>query len=593
MLRLVEQGRLEFLGIEVAAVVDVDPQAPAMRYAERRGWQTLTHLEDGLSLPGLELIIELTGSDDVLGKVCQRAPPGVRVIDHVLARVFWDLEEVASDLRGELRARTDLQTRIDRDRLHLQHILDALPDLVIVLDQNRNVTRVNQTFERVTGKLRDAALGLPIRDVFEPAVEEDWSEELALLWEDVTTHGRPASLVRVKRTRSGREGHFQISASPIFDEDLEIVRVVISAREITEQVMLKRETEESARSFKQIIDAVHGLITIKDVEGRYQVVNPWTEQVVGIPREQMIGRTAADLFPPDAAAVIHANDQETLRMGGRHVSEEIVTIDGVEHIFVSERLPLTDYKGDMVGVCCVSQDQTHRRQLQQELVQTERLAAIGTLAAGVAHELNNPLSGILAFAQDLMLEAAEDDPAKADYELIVNETLRCRRIVRELLEFARQKTLKRRRVPLTELVARVLPLVERQASFHNIEFEVTLPDDLPPLRADPQQVQQILLNLVINARDAMEASGVIRIAGAATDGGHMVELSVSDSGCGIPEEQLETIFEPFHSTKGEQGHGLGLTAVHSVVERHGGRIEVESRVGAGTTFRVILPAAME
>jgi two-component system NtrC family sensor kinase len=307
----------------------------------------------------------------------------------------------------------------------------------------------------------------------------------------------------------------------------------------------------------------------------------------------MIGKTAADLFPRETADLIGRLDRETLERGARHVSEEVVTVGGKERTLVSERFPLTDYKGEVVGICCVSQDQTRRRQLQRELIQTERLAAIGKLAAGVAHEINNPLSGILTFAQDLLLEASPDDPAREDYELIVNETLRCRRIVRDLLEYSRQKKPKRRPVGLGELVSRVLRLVERQASFHNVRFEVAIDERLPDVDADPQQMQQVLLNLVINARDAMQSSGTIRIAGTTAEAGRSVALAVADTGCGIPANQIDQIFEPFYSTKGEQGHGLGLTAVRNVIERHGGRIEVESEEGRGTTFHVILPAAWE
>jgi two-component system NtrC family sensor kinase len=254
---------------------------------------------------------------------------------------------------------------------------------------------------------------------------------------------------------------------------------------------------------------------------------------------------------------------------------------------------LTDYKGQVVGICCVSQDQTRRRQLQQHLIQSEQLAAVGKLAAGVAHEINNPLSGILAFAEDLLVHAEEDDPAREDYEVIVNETLRCRRIVKNLLEFSRQRGPRRRRTEVRDLVARVLPLVERQASFHDIVFEVDLPKGLPALEVDPQQIQQVLLNLIINARDAMDARGRITIEAEAATGSQQIVLSVTDTGCGIAEDQLPRIFEPFYSTKGKQGHGLGLTAVSTVVERHGGSIDVVSEVGVGTTFRVMLPAAPE
>jgi PAS domain S-box-containing protein len=592
VLELFEQGKLRFLNLDIRAVVDINPDAPGIRFARERGWKTLGSVKEALALPDLDLVIEMTGSDEVLDRIYRHVPPGVRVMDHVVARVFWDLGDVAENLLRELQEKTELQAKVDRDRAQLQDILDAIPDVVVVLDQEMRVVRVNEGFERLTGKLRDRVRGLPIREVFTREGSEDWSEDLAELFDEVTTFGRPVTVIRSTLTPSGKEGHFQITANPLFDENLKIARVVETAREITEQVTLKRETEESARRFRQIINAVHGIITIKDLEGRYLVVNPWTEEVVGMSRDEMIGKTAAELFGKQAADLIQKLDQETLAKGSRHVSEEVLEIRGKERIFASERLPLRDYKGDIVGICCVSQDQTRRRQLQRELVRTEQLAAVGRLAAGVAHELNNPLSGILTFAEDLLLEADADDPKRKDYQVIVDETLRCRRIVRDLLEFSRQKKLDRQWIQINDVISRVLIMVERQFSFHNVEFDVELQDELPEIHADPHKIQQALLNLVINARDSMKSRGEISIRTAA-ENGNEVQITVSDTGCGIPEDRLEEIFEPFFSSKGEEGYGLGLAAVRTIVEQHEGRVEVQSRAGVGSKFRIVLPVSTE
>jgi PAS domain S-box-containing protein len=407
----------------------------------------------------------------------------------------------------------------------------------------------------------------------------------------VIESSRPVTLVHSELKPSGLEEYYKITANPILDDQGRISRIVQTVTDITEQVMQKRETEESARRFRQIVKVIRGIVTIKDLEGRYQLVNPRAEQAYGFSKEEMLGKRAAELFAKEVAAVIEANDQLALAEGGNHVAEEVLTLGGKERVLISERFQLTDYKGRVTGLCLVGRDYSRRRQLQTELIQTERLAAIGKLAAGVAHELNNPLSGILSFSQDLLLEAEGDDPNKEDYEIIVNETLRCRRIVRDLLEFSRQKAPERQRIQLKYLVSRVLPMVERQASFHNIKFVLELDDELPDINADPHQIQQVLLNLVINARDAMQACGTITIRGKVADEGSAVAIEVTDTGCGIPEEHLNDIFEPFYSTKGSKGHGLGLAAVQNVVEGHGGTIEVESEVDAGTTFRVILSAA--
>ncbi len=591
VLELVEEGWLGFLAIEVLAVVDPVPDAPAMLFAREKGWQTLDGTEEALALPGLELVIELSGLDTVLEDVTRLVPAGVRVIDHDIARVFWDLEKISRSLREELREKTELQARVARDRAELQEILDAASATVVVLDKEMRIRRANQRFEQLTGKTREEARGLKWEEVLPADEGGGLATAFTLPFNGVIESGRPVTLVHCEVKASGLEEHYKITANPIIDDDGNITHVVQTATDITEQVLLKRETEESARRFQQIVKAVRGVVAIKDLQGRYQLINPRGEQAYGLDREDMIGKTASELFPRQIAEVIEANDQLALAEGGNHVAEEVLTLGGKERVLVSERFPLTDYKGDVIALCLVGRDLSRRRQLQAELIQTERLAAIGKLAAGVAHELNNPLSGILAFSQDLLLEADPDDPKRQDYEIIVNETLRCRRIVRDLLEFSRQKPPERQRIQLNYVVSQVLPMVQRQASFHNIRFVLDLEDELPDVYADPHQIQQVLLNLVINARDAMNACGTITISGRAVEDGNSVEMSVTDTGCGIPEERLSDIFEPFYSTKGSEGHGLGLAAVQNVVEQHDGKIEVQSKLDAGTTFRITLPAA--
>jgi PAS domain S-box-containing protein len=591
VLEMVEHGWLGHLNLDVLAVADIRPDAPCMAYAKEKGLQTYSDFKEAVALPGVELVIELTGSDHILEEVNRLVPPDVRVIDHNIARVFWDLEKASRNLRHELREKTELQTRVARDRAELQEVLDAASATVVLLDKEMRIRRVNRRFEQLTGISRTEARGLRWEEVLPATDDGGLATAFAIPIGGVIENGKPVTLVHCEVKGTGLEEHYKVTANPIFDDKGNLSRIVQTVTDITEQVMLKRETEESARRFHQIVKVIRGIVTIKDLEGRYQLVNPRGEQAYGIKKEEMLGKRAEQLFPKGVAEVIEANDQLALAEGGNHVAEEILTLGGKERVLISERFPLTDYKGTVVGLCLVGRDYSRRRQLQAELIQTERLAAIGKLAAGVAHELNNPLSGILAFSQDLLLESTNDDPNREDYELIVNETLRCRRIVRDLLEFSRQKAPERQRIQLNYLVSRVLPMVERQASFHNIKFVLELEEHLPDLNVDPHQIQQVLLNLVINARDAMQACGTITIRGEAIEENSAVTLSVTDTGCGIPEENLGDIFEPFYSTKGSKGHGLGLAAVQNVVEGHGGRIEVESEVDAGTTFRVTLPAA--
>jgi two-component system NtrC family sensor kinase len=234
---------------------------------------------------------------------------------------------------------------------------------------------------------------------------------------------------------------------------------------------------------------------------------------------------------------------------------------------------------------------------QRQVYQSQKLAAVGQLAAGVAHEINNPLTGVLTYSSYLLKRAADKPEFKDDLDVIVRETQRCRGIVKGLLDFARPSPPEKHPSEVNEIVERAIRIVQAQLTAHRVDVHRQLGADLPTVNADANQIQQILVNLLLNANDAIgEGGGTVTVATALKASNGMgeaptreIQFSVSDTGCGIPAEHLEHIFEPFFSTKGRKGTGLGLAVAWGIVERHNGRIQVESAVGKGTTFRVLLP----
>ena len=590
VLDLLEQGKLGSFSPEIVAIVDIDPRAPGLEIARARGWLALSDLDAGLALERLELVLELTGSEEVLTQVRHRLPAGIRLVDHVVAGLFWELERMNRALTEQLREQQELKVRMATERSELQEILDTIPDAVMVVDPELRIRRVNRRFEELTGESRQAVAGRECRRIHCDAGELCAAITNTEPLQRALQSGRAATLTQ-SSSDPEESAVFQLTVNPVVDAGGRVTRVVQTAREITEQVRLERETERWALRFRQIVDAVHGIVTIKDLSGRYQLVNPWAERVFRMREEEMIGHTATELFPEKVARVIETNDRAALEKRGHHTVEETLEIVSAPRIVVSERFPLADQSGHIVSVCCVARDETQARQLQHDLIQTERLSAVGRLAAGVAHELNSPLTGILSFAEDLLEQSGADDPQREDYQLIIDEALRCRRIVRDLLDYSRHRDAERRRARLDDVVHRAAGMVERQASFRNVRIRIDTDPALPLVDIDPAQIQQVILNLVMNARDALGGFGEIWIRVAPSRDGQCAILSVTDGGCGIPPEQLAEVFEPFFTTKGDQGNGLGLAIVQSVVERHGGAVKVDSVVGQGTTFRVSLPAA--
>ena len=229
------------------------------------------------------------------------------------------------------------------------------------------------------------------------------------------------------------------------------------------------------------------------------------------------------------------------------------------------------------------------QQVQDQLVRAGKMAAIGELAAGVAHEINNPLTGVLTFSSLMLKKVDEKNPWKRDLENIVEQTTRCRNIVRGLLDFARQRKPDKREWDIHTLIERTLTLLENQAPFQNIKITKQFQADVPRLLVDADQMQQVFMNILLNSADAMARDGgTLTIRTGSKNG--IAQVSFTDSGCGIAKEHLSKLFDPFFTTKETgKGTGLGLAISYGIIQSHGGDIEVESEPGKGSTFRIKLP----
>ena len=237
-------------------------------------------------------------------------------------------------------------------------------------------------------------------------------------------------------------------------------------------------------------------------------------------------------------------------------------------------------------------DQRLRLQAQEQILRSEKLAMIGRLAAGVAHEINNPLGSILLFSHLLLRKVPSAGTERQNLERIAREADRCRNIVQGLLDFARQREPKAESLNINEVVLKPIALLENQAIFHNITVLKQLRPDLPPVLADGSQLQQVFVNMLANAAEAMDGEGTLTVDTRLAPSGDRVEVRFTDTGCGIPAENMARVFEPFFTTKDVGGGtGLGLSISYGIVQRHGGTITVQSRVGEGSTFVVSLLTA--
>jgi len=280
---------------------------------------------------------------------------------------------------------------------------------------------------------------------------------------------------------------------------------------------------------------------------------------------------------------IKGDDRKTAMLGNRVFKRD----------FEANAYPMLLHGSDPDGAVMSYRDVTEECRLQREVIQQEKMAAIGMLAGGVAHEINNPLGGILAFTQLLLKDAREkkDELLCRDLKEVEGAAIRCKKIVADLLDFSRiSKDRELSNVDVNALLERVLPFIKSEVKALNIDLKIDVSSDVPLVNAIPDRLQQVFLNLMTNACHAMPHGGTLSIKTGMSKDGSRVTIWVSDTGEGIAPEYRDKIFDPFFTTKKPgKGTGLGLSISYRIIKEHGGSIELESEVGKGTTFTVSLP----
>ena len=353
-----------------------------------------------------------------------------------------------------------------------------------------------------------------------------------------------------------------------------------------------KETTVSRDYFDNLLRNILDTIIVTDENAVVTMINPACERLLGYGQGELSGRKACELFT--------AGCREKNGWIGRAVKGE--TVEGREAVMLARdgaEIPVLlsvaglSGKGGRAGLVAVARDIRERKKIEAALRQSEKMSAVGVLAAGVAHEINNPLGIMLGFAQAVAKKLREDDPLSMPIRSIEREAVRCKDLVQSLLVFSRASRSEQwEELGLNAAVDGALALIVAQAKAHGVELKVEMGRGLPAIYANRSQVQQVAINLAANGIDAMNGGGTLAISTAAPAGrpGY-VELRVTDTGSGIPAEIQEQIFEPFFTTKEVgKGTGLGLALVYEIVQKHGGIIEFNSEPGKGTEFLVLFPA---
>ncbi len=371
------------------------------------------------------------------------------------------------------------------------------------------------------------------------------------------------------------------------------------------EILERQRTEETLRAseerYRNLFESANDIVYTHDLQGRFTSINRAAERITGYTREEALGMSISDIVVPEHLEL--ARQMIVRKLGGEGSTTYEIAIrtkDG-RRLLVEVSSHLTFEDGKPVGVLGIAREITERKRLEEQLRQSQRIEAIGRLAGGIAHDFNNLLTIIGAYSHMLLMDLPAQHPVRSYAEEILAAAERASALTDRLLAFSRRQVVQPVLVDLNEVVRNMVGLLRRMVG-QDIELETVLAPDLGKVRADPTQIEQVIMNLVINSRDAMPGGGRVTIEtanlvrGAGERGvpgpGNWAVMRVRDTGHGMDAETLNHLFEPFFTTKGPgKGTGLGLSIVYGIVKQCGGEITVESEVGRGSVFSIYLPHA--
>ena len=366
-------------------------------------------------------------------------------------------------------------------------------------------------------------------------------------------------------------------------------RIFELEHEIAERLIAEAALRESEQLNRNLLEHLPHRIVIKDRQSVVRFCNANYARELGCPIEEVVGRDAFRFHAPELAAAYHLDDQEVMASGITKNIEEPYDAGGVKRWVHTVKVPYRDARGEITGVLVVVEDITAERDRELQYQQAEKMEAVGRLAGGVAHDFNNLLTAILGYCELLAEDMTEQDPHRTDVLEIQTAGRRAADLTRQLLAFSRKEIIKPTVLDLNNVVTGMRVMLERLIR-EDVKIVVRVTPDMPPIEVDRGQLEQVVLNLALNARDAMPTGGTLTIETACL--GPHVALVVTDTGGGMSPEVQARIFEPFFTTKPVgHGTGLGLASVQGVVARCGGRVDVTSEAGTGTTFTVYFPPA--
>jgi PAS domain S-box-containing protein len=477
LLEMFAHDRFEHLKAKIVAVADINPEASGFLLAREQGIYTTTDYRDLPHLENLDLIIELTGKEELLKDLIMNKPPQAQVLDYTISRVISDMVKFKEDYKAR-------QRDLSLSHSMINALFSGVREPLFLLQRDFRILDANEPMLSLLGLPKEEVIGRTCHEVSHRSLQPCNSKTCHCPMKETLETGLSAHSIHEHLDRENKPRYLEIFTYPLKNTYDQITMVLEFYRDITDE--LESKLESKARQVKK-----------------------------------------------DLARLVHE----------------------------------------------------------------DKMIALGKLVASSVHEINNPIAGIHTLAK-LMLRTLEEGQLDVEefkefhryLELIAHESSRCGQIVSNLLSFSRQKEIERRPVDLNEIIRSVVLLCQHRMELQNVVLEEKLDPHLPEITGDYNQIQQCIMNLIFNAIEAMPDGGKLTLSTSFKKNDRMVHIKISDTGCGVPKENLSIIFEPFFSTKEEgKGVGLGLSVVYGIIREHQGTIYVQSEVSKGSTFTIRFP----
>jgi len=494
------------------------------------------------------------------------------------------------------------QAQLKKSESDLALTLDSIGDGVIVTDIDGNVTRINLVAEKLTGWTIEQAYGKPLTKVFD-IIHASTRMVLNSPVEKALKTGKAVDLSNhaLLIAKQGQEYHIADSASPIINDEGETLGVILVFRDISNEYMLREDRDKSRQRLQAILDNTPSIIYLKDLDGRFILINKRFETLFDISNEEIQGKTLFDVFPKNVAAEMHENDLDVLHSRVPLQSEEQAPqADGV-HTYISTKFCLFNDNTEPYALCGVSTDITDQRNQEDLLKRTQKMDALGKLTGGIAHDYNNMLNVVLGYAELLNDELDKDSKLERYVKEISIAAQRGAALTRKLLAFSSHQSSTAGVIDINALLKEDENMLAKTLTAR-IELRMQLTKDIWPVFLDSSDLEDAILNMCINSMHAMPNGGKITITTnnetfttieanviGLDSKGDYVHISISDNGSGMDSSVQARIFDPFFSTKGQMGTGLGLSQVYGFTQRSQGNVKVHSEPGQGTRLSMYFP----